>query len=98
MTKCTPPDDDRCKFSEDAAKSAVKQVFAILGVDIDDPAAVEDFRKDLRFGGMMRKASDNGFVAVVVMAVTAMGVAAWAGITARWGWSSCKGVIEVYNN
>lgn len=82
---CSPPVDDRCRFSEDAAKSAVKQVFAILGVDIDDPAAVEDFRKDLRFGGMMRKASDKGFVAVVVLAFTAMAVAAWAGITARLG-------------
>lgn len=82
---CAPPVDDRCKFSEDAAKSAVKQVFAILGVDIDDPAAVEDFRKDLRFGQAMRKASDKGFVAVVVLAFTAMGVAAWAGITAKLG-------------
>lgn len=82
---CVPQAEDRCKYSEDAAKSAVKQVFAILGVDIDDPAAVEDFRKDLRFGGMMRKASDKGFVAVVVLSFTAMGLAAWAGVSAKMG-------------
>lgn len=76
---------DSCKHSEAAARSAVKQVFAILGVDVDNPAAVEEFRKDLRFGGMMRKASDKGFIAVVVMFFVAIGVTAWAGFTARLG-------------
>ena len=85
MDKCHPPAGDRCKYSEEAAKLAVKQVFAILGVDVDDPAAVEDFRKDLRFGQMMRKASDKGFVAVVVLSFTAMAVAAWAGVSSKMG-------------
>jgi hypothetical protein len=33
----------------------VKKVFAILGVDIDRPESVEEFREDLRFGKRMRK-------------------------------------------
>lgn len=86
MAECLrPTDDNRCRYSEDAAKIAVKQVFAILGVDVDDPAQVEEFRKDLRFGQMMRKASDKGFVAVVVLICTAMAVTMWAGITSKIG-------------
>ena len=83
--KCSPPTEDRCKYSEAAARLAVKQVFAILGVDVDDPSEVEEFRKDLRFGQMMRKASDKGFIAVVVLACTAIAIATWAGITAKIG-------------
>jgi len=84
MEKCVPPPEG-CKYSEDAAKLAVKQVFAILGVDVDDPAEVEEFRKDLRFGQSMRKASDRGFMAMVVLVCTALLVATWAGITAKVG-------------
>ena len=83
--KCIPPSDGQCRFSQEAAKTAVKQVFAILGVDVDDPGEVEEFRKDLRFGQMMRRASDRSFYAVVVMAFTAIGLAAWTGISAKMG-------------
>lgn len=60
------------------AKAAVKEVFAILGVDVDNPEKVEEFRKDLRFGGAMRRATDRGviamFGAIVLMLMSAMGV------------------------
>ena len=39
--------DDTC---QEAADRAVKKVFAILGVDVDKPDSVEEFREDLRFG------------------------------------------------
>ena len=80
---CAIPPADGCKYSEESAKSAVKQVFAILGVDVDDPKEVEDFRRDLRFGGMMRKAGDKGFIAVVMVAFTALALAAWTGIASK---------------
>ena len=35
---------------QNIADKSVKKVFAILGVDIDDPQQVEEFREDLRFG------------------------------------------------
>jgi hypothetical protein len=38
------------QISQEAADRAVKKVFAILGVNIDEPKEVEDFREDLRFG------------------------------------------------
>ena len=52
------------RMSEDAAEHAVKKVFAILGVDIDHPESVEEFREDLRFGKRMRKIADHGTLAL----------------------------------
>jgi len=84
MTECSkPPAEDRCRYSEEAARSAVKQVFAILGVDVDDPAQVEDFRKDLRFGRMLRCAGDKGFLAVVAAVCLAIAAATWTGIVSK---------------
>ena len=70
-----------CAHAKDSAESAVRKVFAILGVDIDDPEKVEEFRMDLRFGRSMRKAADRGFIAIVGMAAMAIGAALWVGIT-----------------
>jgi hypothetical protein len=58
------------------AKAAVKEVFAILGVDVDNPEKVEEFRKDLRFGASMRRATDRGIIAMVVI-VAAMVISAF---------------------
>lgn len=77
--------DDRCKYADAAARSAVKQVFAILGVDVDDPAAVEAFREDLRFGRMMRRATDRGVMSVVALIFTALAMALSALITTKFG-------------
>lgn len=68
---------------QDAADRAVKKVFAILGVDIDKPESVEDFREDLRFGRKMRKAADHGFLAFVAVCVVALAAAVWAGIVSK---------------
>lgn len=78
-----------CKFaegvSEEAAQVAVKKVFAILGVDIDRPESVEEFRADLRFGKKMRKTADYGTIAFVGVVATAMASALWAGIVSKIG-------------
>jgi O-acetyl-ADP-ribose deacetylase (regulator of RNase III) len=55
-----PPNIDECPHAQESADRAVKKVFAILGVDIDDPEKVEEFRMDLRFGRSMRRAADRG--------------------------------------
>lgn len=49
---------------QETADHAVKKTFSILGVDVDDPKSVEEFRKDLRFGSQMRRASDHAWLAV----------------------------------
>lgn len=85
MAECTNDDPIRCPLSEAAAKSAVKQVFAILGVDVDDPKDVEEFRKDLRFGQSMRRASDKGVLAVVSLVFVGLAVSIWTGVKISLG-------------
>ena len=79
MSNC---DNPNC---QEAADRAVKKVFAILGVDIDKPESVEEFRQDLRFGKKMRKAADHGFMAFVGVVFVALASAIWLGIQAKFG-------------
>lgn len=73
-----PP--EYCPHVREAANSAVKQVFAILGVDVDVPKEVEQFRENLRFGASLRRVADKGMLAIVgAIAVGAM-AALWGGI------------------
>lgn len=64
-----------------AADAAVRQTFAILGVDIDDPKSVESFREDLRFGSRLRKAVEHGQMTLVGTMIVAFVSAAWIGIS-----------------
>ena len=67
-------------FAEHAADKAVRKTFAILGVDVEDPRALEEFREDLRFGKRMRRAADKGFMTAVSVFTGALLVALWIGI------------------
>lgn len=82
MQKGEPCDNLTC---QDAADRAVKKVFAILGVDVDKPESVEEFREDLRFGKRMRRAADHGLLALVGLVVIGLGAAVWAGIVSEVG-------------
>jgi len=65
---------DGCDKPEEAAHRAVKQVFAILGVDVDRPDQVERFREGLRFGEAMHKYAKYGMLVMVgVMAAAFSG-------------------------
>lgn len=74
------PTNQQC---QQIADQSVKKVFAILGVDIDDPQQVEEFREDLRFGKRLRKYSDYGTMAVVAAVFVAIAAAVWAGILSK---------------
>lgn len=74
------PTNQQC---QNIADQSVKKVFAILGVDIDDPQQVEEFREDLRFGKRLRKYSDYGMMAVVAAVFVALAAAFWAGIVSK---------------
>lgn len=63
------------------ADKAVKKTFAILGVNIDDPASIEDFRQDLRFGKRLRKIADHGTLAFFAAVAVAIVGAIWIGIS-----------------
>lgn len=85
---CDAADDGmQCAYSElmseYAAEHAVKRVFAILGVDIERPESVEEFREDLRFGKRMRKVADHGTLAFFGVVAAAFAAAVWAGIVSN---------------
>ena len=82
-----PDKHERCDnpTCQEAADRAVKKVFAILGVDVDKPESVEEFREDLRFGKRMRRAADHGLLALVGLVVIGLGAAVWAGIVSKVG-------------
>lgn len=82
MSAC-PPNIDECPHAQESADRAVKKVFAILGVDIDDPEKVEEFRMDLRFGRSMRRAADRGVMAMVGLVVAGLMAALWAGVVTK---------------
>jgi hypothetical protein len=63
------------------ADKAVRKTFAILGVDIDDPASIEEFRQDLRFGKRLRRIADHGTLAFFAAVAVAIVGAIWIGIT-----------------
>ena len=69
-----------CPHVKEAADAAVKRVFAILGVDVDVPKEVEQFRENLRFGASMRRAADKGMLAIIGAIAVAGLAALWAGI------------------
>lgn len=89
LATCDMDTKDRrnCAFaeniSEEAAESAVKKVFAILGVNIDNPESVEEFREDLRFGRRLRKIANHGVLTLVGVATVALAAATWAGIVSK---------------
>lgn len=58
-----PERRESCKFADAAADAAVKKTFSILGVDVDDPQQVENFRVGLRFSDKFSKFVDKGFFA-----------------------------------
>ncbi len=84
---CLPPRHgsgcDVAAVSNEAAQHAVKKVFAILGVDIDRPESVEEFRADLRFGRRMRKIADHSTLAFAAVVTAAFAAAVWAGIVSK---------------
>ena len=68
---------------EVAVDKAVKKTFAILGVDVDRPESVEEFREDLRFGKAMRKYASHGFLAFIAVVFAGLAGSIWYGIVEK---------------
>ena len=68
-------------FTNRAATRAVELVFANIGVDVNDPKDLQRFRDDLRFGAMIRTASQKGMIAALTAIVTAVVGAVWYTVT-----------------
>lgn len=67
----------------DAAKQAVREVFYLLGVDVDNPKQVEEFRKSLRFSDELRKLSERGKIIFVAAFTTFIAGALWIGFKSK---------------
>ena len=65
------------RVAEDAAERAVKKTFAILGIDINSPFEVEQFRRDLRFAGDLRKMAGKSMVAFIISFIGLITAAIW---------------------
>lgn len=55
-----------------------------MGVDVDDPKQVEEFRQDLRFGATLRKAANHGWLAFIAVFAAGAGWAMWLGIVSKF--------------
>lgn len=71
-TNCELKEENKCPHADESAERAVKKVFAILGVNIDDPQSIEEFRQDLRFGARLRRISDRVNLVIIVTVVVAI--------------------------
>mgnify|MGYP003357754379 FL=1 len=63
------------------AKRASKEFFATLGINSDDPQAVEEFRENLRFGRQIRKLVGHGVLGVVSVLAAGLAAAIWTGVS-----------------
>jgi len=78
---------DKIHPADDAvSKRTVTEVLAMLGVDADQPEAVEEFRQDRAFVKKLRKVTNIVFLGFFVAAMSAIGisigirVAFWFGV------------------
>lgn len=68
MKECT--DSPSCPHATAAAKEAVKEMFAIVGVNVNVPKEVEAFREELRFGRKVKRVSDRTVMAAIAAIAT----------------------------
>jgi hypothetical protein len=73
-------------FIKDAADLAVKTAFHHMGVNVEVPAELENFRNDLRFGGVFRSAISKSFFALVAAVFGGIGLSLWLTFKDRLGW------------
>jgi len=67
--KCPYPS---CTAGEVSAEHAVRRVFAILGVNIDEPKEVAAFQDTVKFAGRLNKILDRSVLAFFVALATCL--------------------------
>lgn len=63
-----------------AAQKAVRDVFFVLGVDVNDPESVREFQSDMQFARQMRKILGHGVFAAIGALAVAAGAFVWSAI------------------
>jgi hypothetical protein len=78
-------DEELDRLADRSSGMAVKKTFAILGVNIDEPEQVEEFRQDLRFAKTMRLYSNRAALTIISVIATGLAVAIFLGIQTKIG-------------
>lgn len=82
---CPTDPKKRCELADAAAESAVTKVFAILGVDIDDPKQVKALQQAIWSAQSFDEAKKYGILVVIGLAATAVWGIFASGIKLRLG-------------
>lgn len=82
---CPTDPSKRCELADAAAESAVTKVFAILGVDIDDPKQVKAFQQAIWSAQSFDEAKKYGILVVIGLAATALWGAFASGVKLKIG-------------
>lgn len=82
------PEKRKCPYSgctkpDEAAHKAVKQVFGIMGINVDEPREIERFREGLRFGESLHKMANKSVMTAVVMITSALVIATFIGLAVK---------------
>lgn len=84
---CDAESVSHCRYvdevSREAATNAVRDVFDKLGVDVDDPRSLEEFRDGLRFGQKLNKRADYAVLAIIGVIAVGVAAALWQGIIVK---------------
>ena len=79
-----PERRSNCEHADLAAEKAVKNVFSILGVNIDEPKEVREFQDSLRFSDRLRKTADKGIIAFVISIAGLLAAALFVGLKTKF--------------
>ena len=78
--------DDKLELvANDAADKAVRKTFAIMGVNVDDPRQLEDFRRDVRFAGDLRSYAGRSMLTLTSVCIGGLLIALWTGVKVKLG-------------
>jgi hypothetical protein len=69
------------QLANKSASLAVKKTFAILGVDVEEPKDLENFRRDLRFSSDLRRYAGHGILAFIGAVFVAGAAMIWKNLT-----------------
>ena len=59
-----------CPYAQEIADLAVKKAFAIIGINIDEPHEVEEFRNTIRFSALAQKFTLHAAIITVGVLIT----------------------------
>lgn len=72
------------RAADQGADKAVRQVFATLGVDVDNPQQIEALREDIRLARRLRTAFDRSIAWGLMTAVGIVALLVMAAVHNRW--------------